>query len=85
MTGHGSDELSPATSDRAELVWFVTERGVVISYSVVLVAQHRGAWQTIRVYDNAHGQNEMHRHALHLPTARRSASAPSEEEVNAGS
>jgi hypothetical protein len=34
----------------------------VIGYSVVLVAQHEDAWHTIRVYDNAHGQNEMHRH-----------------------
>ncbi len=50
-------------SDQAELlVWFVTERGAVISYSVVLVARHQGAWHTIRVYDNAHGHNEMHRH-----------------------
>ena len=52
-------------SDQAEvLVWFVTERGKVVSYSVVLVAQHQGAWHTIRVYDNAHGQNEVHRHTL---------------------
>jgi len=52
-------------SNQAELlVWFVTERGAVISYSVVLVAQHQGAWHTIRVYDNAHGRNEVHRHTL---------------------
>lgn len=52
-------------NDRAELlVWFVTERGAVLSYSIVLVAQHEGAWHTIRVYDNAHGENEMHRHTL---------------------
>jgi len=52
-------------SDQAELlVWFVTERGAVISYSVVLVARHQGAWYTIRVYDNAHGGNEVHRHTL---------------------
>ncbi len=52
-------------SDLAELlVWFVTERGAVISYSVVLVARHQQAWHTIRVYDNAHGRNEFHRHAL---------------------
>ncbi len=50
-------------SDQAELlVWFVTERGAVISYSVVLVARHQEAWHTIRVYDNAHGRNELHRH-----------------------
>jgi hypothetical protein len=36
----------------------------VISYSVVLVALHEGEWHTVRVYDNAHGTNEMHRHTL---------------------
>lgn len=52
-------------SDRAELlVWFVTERGEVVSYSVVLTAEHEGAWHTIRVYDNAHDKNEFHRHTL---------------------
>jgi len=45
------------------VVWFATERGKVLSYSVVLLALHGGRWQTIRVYDNAHGQNEMHRHS----------------------
>jgi len=50
-------------SDQAELlVWFVTDLGAVISYAVVLVARHQNAWHTVRVYDNAHGHNEMHRH-----------------------
>lgn len=54
-----------ALSDRVELlIWFVTERGAVVSYSVVLIAQHAGVWHTIRVYDNAHGKNEVHRHTL---------------------
>jgi hypothetical protein len=44
--------------------WFATERGVVVSYAVVLLALHEGRWHTVRVYDNAHGQNEMHRHTL---------------------
>jgi hypothetical protein len=52
-------------SENAELlVWFVTERGAVLSYSVVLVARYQDAWHTIRVYDNAHGRNEFHRHTL---------------------
>jgi hypothetical protein len=42
----------------------LTERGNVISYSVVLLALHGGAWRTVRVYDNAHGANEMHRYTL---------------------
>lgn len=48
--------------DAQLVIWFATERGRVVSYSVVLLAVHDGRWQTVRVYDNAHGQNEMHRH-----------------------
>jgi len=52
-------------SEQAELlVWFVTEHGEVVSYSVVLTAQHDGVWHTVRVYDNAHNENEFHRHTL---------------------
>lgn len=61
----------PPTSYRLQLasdvelvVWFLTERDKVISYAVVLVVMHAGDWQTVRVYDNAHGRNEMHRHTL---------------------
>lgn len=61
-------------SDQAELlVWFVTDHGAVISYSVVLVARRQDAWHTIRVYDNAHGHNEMHRHTA--STGKQSAEA----------
>ena len=31
---------------------------------MTLVARHAGIWQTIRVYDNAHGPNDLHRHTL---------------------
>jgi len=52
-------------SDHVELsVWFATDRGVLVNYAVVLIVEHDGAWHTVRVYDNAHGQNEMHRHTL---------------------
>lgn len=52
-------------SPEAELsVWFATERGAVVSYAVVLLAFHEGAWHTVRVYDNAHDRNEMHRHTF---------------------
>ena len=37
---------------------------MVIGYAVVLLALHEGRWHAVRVYDNAHGQNEMHRHTL---------------------
>lgn len=36
----------------------------MISYSVVLAARHQGVWHTVRVYDNAHGRDEMHRHTF---------------------
>lgn len=31
---------------------------------MVLLALHEGEWHTVRVYDNAHGANEMHRYTL---------------------
>lgn len=46
------------------VVWFATEHRQVVGYSIVLLALHEGSWQTVRVYDNAHGENEMHRHTL---------------------
>ncbi len=46
------------------VVWFATELGKVISYSIVLLVFHDSRWQTVRVYDNAHGENEMHRHTV---------------------
>lgn len=30
----------------------------------MLIVEEAGVWRTVRVYDNAHGQNEMHRHTL---------------------
>jgi hypothetical protein len=46
------------------VVRFLTERGRVLNYSIALVALHENQWHTVRVYDNRHGQNEMHRHIL---------------------
>ena len=43
-------------------VEFGTDDRQVNSYSVVLAAMEDGALQTIRVYDAAHGVNELHRH-----------------------
>jgi hypothetical protein len=44
------------------LVAFQTRKGEVIAYSIVLVMATRFAVETIRVYDAAHGFNEMHRY-----------------------
>ncbi len=43
-------------------VEFVSERREVTDYAVVLLLEMEGAAETIRVYDGAHGHNEMHRH-----------------------
>lgn len=41
---------------------FKTRRGTVIDYAIVLVVPIAGGLETIRVYDSAHGFNEMHRY-----------------------
>jgi hypothetical protein len=43
------------------LVWFTTRATEVTDYAVVLMAKREGRMETIRVYDGAHGHNEMHR------------------------
>jgi hypothetical protein len=48
------------------LVEFKTHRDEVIDYALVLVAELDGCIETIRVYDAAHGINEMHRHTMEL-------------------
>ncbi|MHB1571851.1 MAG: DUF7718 family protein [Solirubrobacteraceae bacterium] len=42
--------------DATVVVWFATQRDLVVSYSIVLLTPHKERWQTVRVYDNAHGQ-----------------------------
>jgi hypothetical protein len=42
-------------------VEFTTARRAVTNYSVVLVVGEAGLPQTVRVYDGAHGVNELHR------------------------
>lgn len=44
------------------LVEFKTERGEVTGYTVLLRAHRDGQWHEVRVWDNAHGTNEMHRY-----------------------
>lgn len=41
---------------------FRTERGVVVDYTVILLLSTPEGSRTIRVYDSAHGYNEMHRY-----------------------
>jgi hypothetical protein len=43
-------------------VEFTTERRAVEDYSVVLLTEIDGHTETVRVYDGAHGQNELHRY-----------------------
>src|SRR5687768_6298751 len=45
-------------------VAYLTQHGALTRYQVVLVAWHAEAWRTVRVYDNAHGVHDMHRHTL---------------------
>lgn len=41
---------------------FKTMRRDVADYSIVLLAEVDGKLETIRVYDGAHGTNELHRY-----------------------
>lgn len=41
---------------------FKTERGKVVDYTVILLLSTPEGSRTIRVYDSAHGYNEMHRY-----------------------
>jgi hypothetical protein len=44
------------------VVEFTTRGREVIGYAVVLTVDEEGEPATVRVYDGAHGVNEMHRH-----------------------
>jgi hypothetical protein len=54
------------TIDRARgipmAVKFTSEGREITDYAVVLVCERGASSETIRVYDGAHGHNEMHRH-----------------------
>jgi hypothetical protein len=43
-------------------VEFTSDRREVVDYSVVLLLDTPDGTQTIRLYDSAHGHNEMHRY-----------------------
>jgi hypothetical protein len=52
--------------DRARRVFlhieFRTERRAVMDYAIVLLLEVDGHLETVRVYDGAHGENELHRY-----------------------
>lgn len=43
-------------------VRFLRQRRTIIDYAIVLLAYERGEWRTVRVYDNTHGDHDMHRY-----------------------
>jgi hypothetical protein len=45
------------------LVEFTTERQLVVNYAVILTVDDGGGKATARLYDGAHGVNDMHRYA----------------------
>jgi hypothetical protein len=49
-------------TDVAMDVRFLTRGASVIDYAIVLLVRERGLWRAVRVYDNTHGVNDMHRY-----------------------
>ncbi len=49
-------------TDVAIDVRFFTRNGKVVAYTVLLLVQEQSAWHAVRVYDNAHEINDMHRY-----------------------
>jgi hypothetical protein len=43
-------------------VEFKTDRRDVVDYSIVLLVEVNGELETVRLYDGAHGENELHRY-----------------------
>jgi hypothetical protein len=46
-------------------VEFRTDRREVADYAVVLLVEEDEQIETVRVYDGAHGENELHRYTRH--------------------
>ena len=63
MSGSYERDLDPARGIVLH-VRFTTARREVTNYAVVLSIEHDGQRQTVRVYDGAHGVNEIHRHTI---------------------
>jgi hypothetical protein len=47
------------------VVEFTTDRREIVDYAVILTVDDDGRDATVRVYDGAHGVNDMHRHDRH--------------------
>jgi hypothetical protein len=62
MSGRYRDTLDYEQGVRI-FVEFMTDRRDVIDYAVVLTIDDEGSEATVRVYDGAHGTNDMHRHS----------------------
>jgi hypothetical protein len=43
-------------------VEFTTDRREIVDYAIVLLVELDGEFETIRLYDGAHGENELHRY-----------------------
>lgn len=56
------EEILDFSLDIKFLVDFTTVRGEVVDYTIVLLLPTAEGMETIRVYDSAHGFNEMHRY-----------------------
>ncbi len=41
---------------------FTTDRRMIVDYAVILTVDDEEGEATVRVYDGAHGVNDMHRH-----------------------
>ena len=61
MSGDYTRALVPDESVKLRATW-TTRRRQVTDYAVVLTVEQGGAEHTVRVYDGAHGVNEMHRY-----------------------
>ena len=53
-------------------VEFTTDRRTVLDYAIVLLIEVDGSLETVRIYDGAHGHNELHRYG------RQAGKAPAE-------
>lgn len=61
MSGDYVRSLVGDGSVRLHATW-TTDRRDVTDYSVVITVDMEGEARTVRVYDGAHGRNEMHRY-----------------------
>lgn len=63
MAPHRTSEYRLPLGGEAEiLVRYTTSKADLAGYAVVLLVDHEGGQRTVRCYDNAHGQHDMHRY-----------------------